>query len=366
MKLSWLKRYLKSKGKWTVFPNDFELWEVFSYGPDILDKLLELTSNKCWLDVLRSLEYFWKTDAILNEDFIKNTPIWLNPNFSIPINKNWFNHGVTSIADFLGTMNVILPMEDFMSRFNVKTNFLDYNYVTVKIKKYIEWQDLPLHGEELPRNSSLNVFLNLSNKGVSRIYSRMKESFSHVLDNAVEIWTRNIDIDIEIFCLSKSFHYHHLKYKDTYLKYIQFRTLHHRFYTNEKLHKMGIKNSDQCSFCLSCTDSVEHMLIQCHISRELWGGVRDWIVEIGMPNYNLSDARIILGDMENAVCINSIILLTKKVIYNVMKKEQKPHIAQVKNDVKKFYFEEKYRHYIQGKGCLFDKQYFLLNNFYAI
>ena len=108
------------------------------------------------------------------------------------------------------------------------------------------------------------------------------------------------------------------------------------------------------------------MLIQCHISRELWECVRDWIVEIGMPNYNLSDARIILGDMENAVCINSIILLTKKVIYNAMKKEQKPHIAQVKNDVKKFYFEEKYRHYVQGKGCLFDKQYILLNNFYAI
>ena len=76
----------------------------------------------------------------------------------------------------------------------------------------------------------------------------------------------------------------------------------------------------------------------------------------------LSDTRIILGDMENAVCINSIILLTKKVIYNAMKKEQKPHVAQVKNDVKKFYFEEKYRHYIQGKGCLSDKQYILLNN----
>ena len=94
--------------------------------------------------------------------------------------------------------------------------------------------------------------------------------------------------------------------------------------------------------------------------------VQELNIEIGMPNYNLSDARIILGDMENAVCINSIILLTKKVIYNAMKKEQKPHIAQVKNDVKKFYFEEKYGHYIQGKGCLFDKQYILFNNFYAI
>ena len=169
------------------------MWEVLSYGPAILGKLLELTSNTFWLNVLLSLEFFWKTDALLQNDFIKNTPIWLNPSFSIPMNKNWFTHGVSSIADFLGTMNVIIPMEDFISRFNVKTIFLDYNHVTFEIKKYIEWQDLPLHCEELPRNSSLNVFLNLSDKGVSRIYSRMKESFSNVLDNAVEIWTKKID-----------------------------------------------------------------------------------------------------------------------------------------------------------------------------
>ena len=98
---------------------------------------------------------------------------------------------------------------------------------------------------------------------------------------------------------------------------------------------MGLKKSDQCSFCQANIDSVEHMLIQCPISRNLWGSVRDWIEEIGMPNFNLPDARIILGDLENAVCINSIIRLTKKVIYNAMKKEQKPHIAQVKNEVKK-------------------------------
>ena len=35
------KHYLRSKSKWTVCPNDFELWEVFNYGPDILEKLME-------------------------------------------------------------------------------------------------------------------------------------------------------------------------------------------------------------------------------------------------------------------------------------------------------------------------------------
>ena len=365
LKLGWLKRYLRSTGKWTIYPNDFELWEIFTYGPDIIVKLLELTSNKFWQDVLLSLEFFWKSDAKLNKDFIKNTPIWLNPDFSIPINKNWFKHGVSTISDFLGDRNVILPMDDFMARFNVKTNFLDYNYVTTKIKRYIEWQELPLYEEEFPKNSSLNVFLNLTFKGVSGIYRRMKDSHTHILDNAVDIWTSKLEVDIESFCLSKSFHFHHLHYKDTYLKYIQFRTLHHRFYTNEKLYKMGIKRSDKCSFCLESIDSVEHMLIQCPIIRNLWGCVRDWIEELGMQNYNITDSKIIIGDTENALCINSIILLTKKVIYGAMKKEQKPHISHVKNEVKKFYYEDKYCHYIQGKGRYFDKQNNLLNIFYT-
>ena len=84
-----------------------------------------------------------------------------------------------------------------------------------------------------------------------------------------------------------------------------------------------------------------------------------------MDNYNLSVERIILGDLENATCINTIISLTKKTIYNAMKKEQQPNIFTIKNDVKNFYFLEKYRSYVKGKGRLFEKQYSLLTRIYA-
>ena len=111
----------------------------------------------------------WQTDAVLKKLFIKNTPIWLNPTFSLPINRQWFKKGITTIADFLGDMNVILPMDVFMKRYNVTTNFLEYHLVSLKIKNFLEWKDVPLHLEEAPRNSSLNIFLNQGKKGVSRI-----------------------------------------------------------------------------------------------------------------------------------------------------------------------------------------------------
>ena len=34
LKISWLRRYIGSSGKWTVIPNDFELFDVFKFGPD--------------------------------------------------------------------------------------------------------------------------------------------------------------------------------------------------------------------------------------------------------------------------------------------------------------------------------------------
>ena len=133
-----------------------------------------------------------------------------------------------------------------------------------KIKKYIEWRDLPLHDEEQPFNSALNTILNLSDKGSSKLYTLLKGSSGHILDIASERWGEKTDLNLVSFNLGRSFNYHHHRYKDTYSKYIQFRTLHHRFYTNDLLFKMGIKISDLCSFCAVHTDSISHMLLFCN------------------------------------------------------------------------------------------------------
>ena len=46
LKLSWLKRFVKSKSKSTVFPNDFELSDAFIYRSDYLERIIEATSNR--------------------------------------------------------------------------------------------------------------------------------------------------------------------------------------------------------------------------------------------------------------------------------------------------------------------------------
>ena len=136
MKLSWLRRYIRSSGKWTVIPNDFELFDIFKFGPDYLDRIIELTSNPFWKDVIKRLHQFWQSEAPYHKSFLKFTPIWLNPNFSIQIKREWMNKGILTIGDFLGTMNVPLTMNEFTTRYEVKTNFLEYHSIISKIKKH--------------------------------------------------------------------------------------------------------------------------------------------------------------------------------------------------------------------------------------
>ena len=86
--------------------------------------------------------------------------------------------------------------------------------------------------------------------------------------------------------------------------------------------------------------------------------------DIGFLDYSLSDSRKIVGDLDNGPILNSIILITKKVIYDSFRKERIPSIFQIKSEVKKHYFLEKYMHRSNDKNQLFEKECHFLTLYY--
>ena len=192
----------------------------------------------------------------------------------------------------------------------------------------------------------------MDKKGCSKLYKLLKGSNSNIIDKIVNSWENKCNIQLASFDISTSFYLHHACYNDTYLKYILFQTLHKRFFTNEKLFKMGIRKSPLCSLCKNEEDNVEHILIECPVSKELWHGVRDWIIGLGIPDYSTTGEKSVMGELEKSICINSIILLTKKLLYNCMKEVKFPHILMVKNETKNFYYQEKYRFCVEDKNPL--------------
>ena len=100
MKLGWAIRLLKSESKWTVFPNYWDIYDVFTFGPDKLDRIKDVIYNPFWLDFIKGFEALFKTDIITQMDIIHEVPISFNPNLRINL-KKWFDNGIRILNDNL-------------------------------------------------------------------------------------------------------------------------------------------------------------------------------------------------------------------------------------------------------------------------
>ena len=116
-----------------------------------------------------------------------------------------------------------------------------------------------MYGLCSPCNSTyLNIIISLDQKGVSNIYKMMIGRNRSIIDKVVGKWEVKTEVEINSFTVSRSF-IRNSKVDDIYLRYIQCRTLHRRFHTNNILCKMGVKESPMCNLCDREEDSNEHI-----------------------------------------------------------------------------------------------------------
>ena len=118
--------------------------------------------------------------------------------------------------------------------------------------------------------------------------------------------------------------------------------------------------------CNSERDSNYHMLITCSKVTSLWRDVENWIRNLGITEYHLTERRKIIGDLENSGQINIIILNTKKTIFQSKRDGTQPTIHQVKSNVQQCYLYDKYKAIINDKEYIFGKKWSLFQRLYNI
>ena len=181
LKIGWLKRYIRSNSKWCVIPDDFELYNVFEYGLDFLERILEITSNPFWKDVLKSLKILGTKKDFVSSENILLTPLWYNPQLRLQIKKGWLGRGIQTIYDILDANMEPYSLKHFEEKYDLKIIFLEYVALCRVIKDYLSQKDLPMHNTTDPVYSYLNVVLSLDRKGVSNIYKIMLGNHSNIL-----------------------------------------------------------------------------------------------------------------------------------------------------------------------------------------
>ena len=104
-------------------------------------------------------------------------------------------------------------------------------------------------------------------------------------------WDSKASLILNTTEVSKSFIHTNVLFDNVYLKYIQFRTLYHRFFTNDMLKKCNVKSSHVCDFCKDESDSNFNMLIGCKTIQALWLEINNCIYDLGEVDYEFSDER---------------------------------------------------------------------------
>ena len=364
LKLGWLKRYLRSKGKWKVFLDMEDFHEIFNFGNDFVERMYEIIQIPFWKDVLESLKLLFNSEICTNVNYVCTTPLWYNSQLRIPLKHKWYKKGVSTVGDILTEDCKIMNFEQFQTKFEIKTNFLEYGGFALSIKLFLDNSELPNSNQTRPTNCLLNNILCRDYTGVSNLYKELYNKNPNITQNICNKWYEKAEIVMLPHDIKRSFTITNKQVEDTYLRYTHFRTLHYRYYTNDVLTKCKILTDNTCSQCENCVDSNYHMLLDCIYTRQLWTEVEQWIKTIGNNDYILTDRRKILGDLENSDTINIIILCTKKVLYLCKLENRKPFLLRVQLNVKKVYNHDLYKLSINNKRILFERKWSLLLNFF--
>ena len=272
--------------------------DIFNYGPDFVERMLEIIQIPLWQDVLKGLKLLFKSSVCNDLSLICTTPLWYNDVLRLPIKPAWLKRGITTISDVLNEKGQIYSLEDFQNKYHLYSNFLEYGGFAMTIKYFLDNREKPSTNVSKPSNCLLNILLCRDTKRVSQLYKSLIGKQSDILQNiCLKLYTKG-DITISPYEVRTSFLSTHRMIDDIYLKYTQFRTLHYRFFTNDVLVKCRIKDNETYSICDIDNDRNFHMLIDCIRVRDLWSKVETWIRSLGMIDYHLTDRKKILGDLE--------------------------------------------------------------------
>ena len=117
--------------------------------------------------------------------------------------------------------------------------------------------------------------------------------------------------------------------KETKLTEFQFKLLHRRIATNDFLYKIGIKQSDSCTFCGEATENLVHLLWSFKYSNTFWKACYQWIMQSTskVEKFNLSGA-LLFGLINDAkdLLLHHLLLISRHYIYTCKQTDTCPNV----------------------------------------
>ena len=283
---------------------------------------------------------------VYNSIDLLTIPLWYNPFISdqplyLP---DWYQKGVITVADVV-SYNKVISYEELCQKFSARFNYLNYLSVKCKINILLTkfgyaLENIILERPFVPVNLK---YILKSKKGVGTIYRIFHTNFQN--DHKMKSkWNQEFEICIDhdtwrmLFCICFK------TVTNNNLIWFQLKLIYRILGTNSYLHKLGIRNSPNCHFCQQ-PESLLHIFYECPNSSELWNDIEKLLKERISLEIKFSCFTIIFGYInkdQNHIPINSLILVTKKYIFDTSRDGKRLILKSLKHRLNSLLRDEEY------------------------
>ena len=319
--LSWAIKLLKSTNEtWSNIPKF-----IFSkLGPDFISFRsnvnlksyigIDNVTSVFWKRVLSSwIENKEKLKLFENDHFIQyiNSSLWNNKFVRYRGNclyfKDWSKASINFITDIkplnIRTLPDLLPQIG-----NKATRQFEYNTICTAIRSPV--------AQNIPVTNIQNPFMSIQK--IPKPSEIRAQLVKHTTTQpcSVNFWIRKLNVHLTSDHWSAA----RLSTNEERLRLLSFKVLHNIYPTNILLHKMGLRDSNHCTFCRGITDYVEHFFFSCEAIRKVWDECQNYIFTKIDKHIVLTESDILLGYKVNEIknkkikFVNHLILITKMVI----------------------------------------------------
>ena len=302
--------------------------------------------NPFWKDVLKAWAEFIN-DISGVDDYMKQL-LWNNLNITIDkkitCRFGWINKGVRFVNDLLDESGCLLTPDTIKNKFNLNCSYLEiYNIISAMPES---WKtSIRISGRKLEKVSSKKLEEIFTKKKCTKItYSAILQTVGSKPKKTQSRWSMDLSRYLPNIDWKSAYKLPFSCTVQTKLQSFQYRILHRTLVTNTLLVKMGILNVENCTFCLSASESIVHLFWHCNITQSIWQSLAVWITESTGITLSLSCPTVILGLSDN-ICknsaINFIILATKYYIYKCKMEGCNINFSCLQNYLKHTYNVEK-------------------------
>ena len=364
LKITWVKRVLKSKGSWqdlfnSTVSDDELIWEL---DTESLIAFASKVTNKFWKEVLLSWLSYREKEAKENHMYY---PIW-NADFCqiegiVKRKKEFQEKGLNYVRDLFQEGGSILGYQEFIDKYKININFVDFYSLVHSLKH--EWKKGK--AGESSKEVKDCVEKTLKAKKVCKyVYSLMVQKLDCLSTNKIK-WS-NIGINMSEDEWKKCYKIPKIASMEYKIQSFQYQILKRSLVTNKFLYLCKIKDSSNCYFCKNEVETIKHLLYDCQVVKRFWNDLCNIMPEeLKFRNY-CNRKSVLVGETHyrhNAL-INQIIILAKRYIYvskcldkhinrsnfmhylkgqynveiGIANKEQKKHLSE-KWNIMKTYFD---------------------------